>query len=404
MAKSDKLSTWVFDSFDFKWDEESMIRELLGWSGNIFSWINLWIIDRTDEWKSIIEQINWLKEYIKTKITRWGNIPKAPEVEKIINKIALKVEDILINSWFWIDINGEMQWAPIVEKITNVVSYRTFVYWVLKVLWSTWFKTKEITPVDVPNETWKVIYDILRDPSLTTLLIVLKSYEVIKLSDNKWNEFANWLEEEVKICNIGEVREKIIAKLKELGAEEEFRGIVQDIYYDYPDKENNLRNKWWIKSTFRIRKKTPEGSNESNYYYTIKREITEEEKTFLIESGILKDRDVDTRICKEQEYEIDYENFKDAITRFWLIESKTKEKFRESYVISEEWKEKDGIKFDIDKYPSKQYMIEIEASMAQSITEWLKTLELDNEKKFPRMVTWSTKFMANKDTNEKPKK
>jgi hypothetical protein len=48
-------------------------------------------------------------------------------------------------------------------------------------------------------------------------------------------------------------------------------------------------------------------------------------------------------------------------------------------------------------------MMEIEASESTSITKCLETLWLDDESKYPRMATGSTKFLDNKLTDE-PKK
>lgn len=179
-----------------------------------------------------------------------------------------------------------------------------------------------------------------------------------------------------------------------------FEGKIEDIYFEYsPNKDNinNLRIRWWIKSTFRIRKKTSKNW-ETKYYYTIKTEIWDAEKKLLIKNKVLRNRNVDTRICKEKEFEIDYENFRDIITRFGLVEIKRKEKDRISYVFwEEEW---EWIKFDFDKYPWKQDMLEVEASMQFDITPWLKKLWIDDKNKYPRMVSWSSNFLKNPETDE----
>jgi len=388
----------VLNAFDFKWDEELLIRNLLNWwVEDIFTWINLWIIDRSDEWKSIKNEIDLLKDSFKLTINRWWNIPQALEIEKIIDNVSVKVKEILIKNWFWITDWQVVVWAPIVDKIASTVSYRAFIYWVLKILKSTGFDTKEMTPVDVPNETWKVIYDILNDSVLTSLLIVLKSYEVIKMSWNKWNQFE--YEEEVKICNIWKEKTWVINKLEGIWATKVFEWTVEDIYFDYPNKKKTLKQK--SDSSFRLRVKTSIDWHKS-YYYTIKKELSDQEKSELIKLWVLRDRLVDTRICKEKEFEIDFEIVKDIITRFGLQEFwKRKLKYRISYEYHEQWKEDEWIKFDFDKYTWKQDMLEVEASMQQSISSWLKKLWLDDEKKYPRMATWSTKFFKNKKTDEK---
>lgn len=401
MAKNGvPTSAWVFESFDFKWDEEFIIKELLGWSGNIFSWINFWsIIDHTDFWKDINKEIDLLKPEIKNIIKKWWNIPKAPEVEKIINGVALKVKDILIRNWLGVPSWNELVGPPMVDKIVNGISYRTMIYWVLKVLESTWIKTKVLNPKDVPNETWKVIYDILKDPALTSLLIVLKSYGIIDFSWNKWNKFE--YEEEVKICNIWDKKEDIIKKLEERWAKKTFEWTVEDKYYDYPDKKNKLKEK--SDSSFRIRTKTDQDWNKK-YYYTIKKELSDLEKKELIANWVMRDRVVGTRICKEKEFEInDIDKMEKIIHRFGLIESKRKVKHRISYAYYEKWNEENWIKFDFDKYDGKQEMVEVEASMGQSINEWINHMWIQNEDEHPRMVTWSWKFMRDKKTDEPQK-
>ncbi|MDD3303141.1 MAG: hypothetical protein PHN31_06315 [Candidatus Gracilibacteria bacterium] len=388
----------VLNAFDFKGDEELLIRNLLnGGVEDIFTGINLGIIDHSDEGKSIKHEIDLLKDSFKLTINRGGNIPQALEIEKIIDNVSVKVKEILIKNGFGITNGQTVVGAPIVEKIASTVSYRAFIYWVLKILKSTGFDTKEMTPVDVPNETGKVIYDILNDSVLTSLLIVLKSYEVIKMSGNKGNQFE--YEEEVKICNIGKEKKGVINKLEDIGATKVFEGKVEDIYFDYPNKKKTLKQ--ISDSSFRLRVKTSVDGHKS-YYYTIKKELSDQEKSELIKLGVLRDRVVDTRICKEKEFEIDFEIVKDIITRFGLQEfGKRKLKYRVSYEYHEQGKEDEGIKFDFDKYAGKQDMLEVEASMQQSISFWLKKLGLDDEKKYPRMATGSTKFFKNKKTDEK---
>jgi len=64
---------------------------------------------------------------------------------------------------------------------------------------------------EVPENTQKILYDILRDSPLTMFLIMLKERGLIDISDNIINKYE--IEEEVKLINID--RKKIIKKLKE---------------------------------------------------------------------------------------------------------------------------------------------------------------------------------------------
>ncbi len=391
MAKNgEPVSAWVFDSFDFEWDEEAMIEELLQWEGNIFSSINMWIVDHTTEWKKIKTEIEKLKHEIKLKINKWWNIPNAMDIEKIVNDVAWKINIILINNWFWID------WKPcwIVNKIASMVSYRTLIYRILKVLVATWFDTKSVKPVNVPHETWKVIYDIIKDPVLTTFLIVLKSYWIIDISENMWNVFEDQLEEELKICNIWEVKDQVIDELVDLWALKSFEWTVEDIYIDYPDKRLKKR----FLSSFRTRSKTTL-ELERSFYYTIKRAVTDEEKKILIKKEVIRERKVwKTRICKEQEFKIDIDIFNKAMNIFWLVLRKRKVKERISFHYSKEW-----MKVDVDKYPWKQWIAEFEAEMNSNILDVLEKVKLDDEKKYPRMATWSWEFMRNSLTDEPQK-
>jgi hypothetical protein len=56
------------------------------------------------------------------------------------------------------------------------------------------------------------MFDILKDKALSALLVVLKSYGLIDLSQNQINEYE--VEEEVKVLNVD--KEETIQKLEAL--------------------------------------------------------------------------------------------------------------------------------------------------------------------------------------------
>lgn len=416
----------MLNSFDFKWvKEHELIKNLLEkWEKRIFnSLFNvLW---GSDKWKKIR---SWILELEKNifRDAEW-NLIKAKKIEAEINVISEKIRQILFDNWFALTLSipefptldemakmvkkgkidekllrtkKDIVEAPVVRDIMQNISYRAFIYWVLQVLKWAWFDTEEHKDKlkDVPDKIGNIIYDILRDPILTSFLVVLKSYWFIDLSDNQINKYE--IEEEVKICNIWDQKANAIKKLEAMWAEKVFEWEVEDIYYDYPDSKSNLQNKWWVKSTFRVRtKKTKDWK--IKHFYTIKRKLSKDEINVLIKHNVLKEREVSTRKCYEKELEIfDISKFNNLIESFGLKESRRKKKQRISYAMKEEWKENGGIKFDFDKYEWKQEMVELEASAGTSIKEWLVKLWLDNEKKYIRMAHWSTKFFENKYTDD----
>jgi len=243
---------------------------------------------------------------------------------------------------------------------------------------------------NVPEETYKVIYDILRDSPLTMFLILLKEKGFIKISDNVINDYE--YEEEVKLVNIN--KRKLVNALKKKWAIRTFKWKVEDTYYDYPEWQRTLDKSWWMKSTFRVRKKTHDDWT-IEYFYTLKRKLSPSEEAALIERKELEPQGVKTRRCHEKELAInDLDWFKKMVRELWLVKFRTKRKKRESYELPDT----PGIKFDFDKYKWKQDLVELEANSNKLIEETIKDETLDI-KKYKRMATWATKFLNNPDTD-----
>lgn len=374
--------------------EHELIKGLLKWWKNeVFSWINLWILDDTESWKWIKKWIKELKETFSIK--KWKNILKAYEVWTKIDKLASNVIELLQNNWFWLP--NVWKWKKtnnlqVVDEISQIVSYRAFIYWVLELLELEWFDTEKFKKSlsDVPDNLWMIIYDILKDQVLTTFLIVLKSYWLIDLSDNEINNFE--IEEELKILNID--KDSIILKLEEVFAKKVFEWEIEDVYYDYPWQDDTLASMGWVKSTFRIRRRSLINW-ETKYYYTIKRKLSDEEEKRLISENILQEMQIVTRRCYEKELEIkDFSLFERIIKSYWLVEVRRKKKLRVSYSLH--W-----IKFDFDKYGWYNQMLEIEAKDNTIIPYWLRELWIEDEKQYPRMATGSRLFFENDLAREK---
>jgi adenylate cyclase class IV len=60
------------------------------------------------------------------------------------------------------------------------------------------------------------------------------------------------LEKEIKILDINP--QEIIAKLEEFGAKRTFEGFIHDVYYDFPEEDENNKMED-NKRLFRVRKK-----------------------------------------------------------------------------------------------------------------------------------------------------
>lgn len=414
MAKNgSSISAWVFDSFDFKWVyENELIKELLKWGEKkVFAWL-FTSLKNTEKWTKIRWEIAKLKENFFIDKANW-NLICALKIEQEINRISDEIRKILVKNWYSTKVWNKVYEADVVKDIVKNVSYRAFMFWVLKILESTGFDTnsKKLEDLtDVDDKLTNIIFKVIKDPRLTTLLIVLKSYWFIELSGNMINKYE--LEEEVKVCNIGkEKNSEIITKLETMWAIKTFEWTVEDFYYDYPDEANNLKDN--SDSTFRLRKKVWisdwETESKTKRYYTIKRKLSNSEKQKLVKLWQLDNREVNTRICEEKEFEINNLNeFKWIIEAFWLEEQKLRRKKKDRVSYYHPWKQEwsQWMKFDFDKYnktdrhKSKQLMLELEASKGEKITPWLIEFWIQNKKDYPQMATWSTRFLTAKLTDE----
>lgn len=404
MYNAENRRTWLTI---FKWNEKKIIEGFL-WQKelwDIHSVIFEDILIKLDEseWSTLLkEDLKGLSNNVLVNDEK--KLLTAEKIESEIDRVAEEVMKII-----WKNksekLNNYINDNKKLSKLIQNVSYKVLILWILKVLDSIWFDTSKYSDrlKDVYDKTWEIIYHVLKDPTLTTFLMVLHSYWFIKLSWNIVNKHE--IEEEVKICNIWWNKNDIIKRLKNLWAKKTFEWEIEDTYYDYDNKNNNLRTKLWdstYKSTFRIRKKIPKWWWSPKYYYTIKRKLTDDEQKMFERFAV--ERKVETRTCFEQEFEIvDFDLFRNAITSAWFTETRKKKKDRVSYAIESDKAFWWWTKFDIDKYDWKQEMMEIEASESTSITKCLETLWLDDESKYPRMATGSTKFLDNKLTDE-PKK
>lgn len=389
-----------FEWFSFEGQKENeVIKSLLkDWINNVFSGITFWILDYTYEFAPIKAGLVWMGKHFSVypeSHNNWKTLLKSYEVTSQIQKVVQIVWDLLSSNWF--NDNKGKKGKNIVKNSKSIktvieqeIAYRAYIFWVLALLQNNWFDTeahKKKLEV-VPDKVGKIIYDILKDPALSTLLVVLKSYWLIDISQNQINEYE--VEEEVKILNIDS--HNIMERLEWEWAEKVFEWEVEDVYYDYPEwTTSTLEVIWWIKSTFRIRRKTSL-FDESRYFYTIKRKLTPDEEDTLKKSKVLEEALVNTRRCYEKELEIkDFSLFQKIIVNFWLVEVRRKKKDRISYSV-------DWIKFDFDKYNGYNDMVEIEANSNALIPIRLRKLDLFGHE---RLVWWSRAFFANESAKER---
>ena len=168
------------------------------------------------------------------------------------------------------------------------------------------------------------------------------------------------LEKEIKILDV-DVK-KIQNTLEKLGAEKTFEWYIHDVYYDFPGgKTDKMEDN---KRLFRVRKKW------DIHIYTIKRKRNK-----------AKDwGEKWVKIADEGEREItDVDSFTKVLEKYWMVETREKKKFRISYTI-------DWLEFDIDDYFYKDDnslippLLEIEAKTKEEILDWIKKLDLENNK------------------------
>lgn len=145
-------------------------------------------------------------------------------------------------------------------------------------------------------------------------------------------------ETEVKILEIN--KEEIIAKLESLGAEKVFDGVVDSIFFDFPD--NRIYNN---KTLLRLRK-------EGNIKLTFKKKISKDEVKIMDETEIIVD---------------DFKTTKKILLNLGLSEVKKTEKKRISYKLKD-------VRFEIDTYPGIPTYLEIETEDVELLKEYVKKI------------------------------
>lgn len=167
------------------------------------------------------------------------------------------------------------------------------------------------------------------------------------------------LEKEIKILDIDVAQ--VTAKLEEFGAKKTFEWFVHDVYYDFPEDDEN--NKMEDNSRlFRVRKKW------ETHMYTIKRKRNKKKDGW--EKWL--------KIADEGEREIsDVESFQKVLDKYGMEKIREKKKYRISYQLMH-------LEFDIDDYyiwdNSKIIppLLEIEAQSKEEIEIMIKKLNLQD--------------------------
>ncbi len=228
--------------------------------------------------------------------------------------------------------------------------------------------------IEIPNDIWN-IHDITKSKienilwnnnTVSHLLMLLVNYNLIKLSDNKWNNFEK--EKEIKILDVN-TSELWDTLLDKWWAEKTFEWRVTDTYFDTEDKDIE---KWkynnWEKSSLRIRHKVSKWENHWDHYCTIKKKDKKSK-----DQNVLRD-------CYEEEF-ILFNSivFYKLLQILKLNETRIKVKNRVAYAL---W----AIKFDFDKYDWIPDLLEIEASSWEIAENYIAHLELDKNEK----INWWT--------------
>ncbi len=147
------------------------------------------------------------------------------------------------------------------------------------------------------------------------------------------------MEIEIKFLEID--KEKIIEKLKALGARKVFEGEVIDLYFDFNDMRLNKNGK-----LIRLRK---EGNRAK---LTFKERVSKEK----------------FKIMKETEIEIsDFEGMRDILETLGMSVILKFEKNRITYILKD-------VKFEIDTYPGVPTFLEIEAKDEKEIKKYAELL------------------------------
>lgn len=154
-------------------------------------------------------------------------------------------------------------------------------------------------------------------------------------------------EVEVKILEID--KNKVIEKLRKMGADRIFHGNLQVSYYDYPE-DSLMKNGKMLR--LRTGKRTE---------LTFKQKISREKY----------------KVMEEHEVVINDENaMKEILTKIGLCETKKMTKHRTSYVLK-------NIHFEIDEFPGIPALLEIEAPSEEDVKENVENLGFSMEEAKP---------------------
>lgn len=339
-------------------------------SEGIFSWIIWWILQDTTSWANTRWSLKVYSHTIERLLYNWSLIKPFYKIQDIIERVSWDVVEILDK--------GEIFHKNLLVDIRWLVEYRLLLFWILQLLKDSGFKKENLEWSD--RNVNRIIFNILQDPALSSFLIILKGFGIIDLNNESLD--VDEVEDEVKIENID--REETVKKLIEMWAVCTFDGEIEDIKYDYPETIESLTHRAGSKVTFRIRKKIPKKWKEE-FYYTIKRSLTEEEEIQLIEEWKLEPIErIETKRRFEKQLWIlsQVHKVKTAIGKFWLIEVGRKKKKRIRYEL-------DWVKFDFDLQEGVPEFMEIESTKYSSIVKyigklWLQDYEMSSE--------WGTEF------------
>jgi len=239
-------------------------------------------------------------------------------------------------------------------KTINIDVFNDFLdnHW-LKIPKDIW-QVSDITKSKVENILWT-------NNAISNLLMLLVNYNLIKLSDNIWNNFEK--EKEIKILdvNTSELGNNLIEKW---WAEKVFEWRITDTYYDTANKDiqNGTYNNW-DKSSLRVRHKVPEWKNHWDHYCTIKKKDKKSE-----DHNELRD-------CYEEEFVLfNSIVFYKLLKILKLNEFRIKVKDRVAYAL---W----WIKFDFDKYKWMPNLLEIETTSWSIAQNYIEHLWLNDNKK-----------------------
>lgn len=352
--------------WDFKWqNEQAILSEVIASKGNIFDDIISGPFEKSS--KQLVASLRSIIDWFRVEDLRWD------QVWQYIDTVSSSVQNLLKRSHLF-----RTKWINI---MLDDVRYRSFMYWVVKIIEKSGVKVEKLQPQDVLDDLWKEIFNILGDKALTSLFIVLKSFWLLDYSKNMINKFDE--ENELKILDINP--ETLQSQLLEFGAEKVFDWEIQDLYYDYPDRRLDVLEWKKTEKSFRIRKRidTTNRNPRQEYFYTLKRKKAKPKSKKK------------PRWAFEKEYKVKwFRQFTDVIEQFWLQAYRAKEKKRISYAIDTET---EHIKFDIDFYEGIPPLVEMECDDEKVVEKYIKLLWLWDNKILREWSRWLFKYYGKMD-------